>query len=262
MVVAAVLVAATAAGTALVSGGGTAAVTTTTTTQAPVLEAATTTAAEVTTASTVDASTTYPEGAVGALPSGQVPTTRKGQPSRPINVPLGEWVCPMGGPFWHAVDWHAPRSGGRIHLGNDLIASEGIPVRSINDGYVAAVDRVDRFNGNEDLGGITITILTVAGDRFYYAHLATVEPIVVPGSPVNAGEVLGLVGDTGNAAYSVPHLHFEWRPGGGEHSDPYPLIETLCGPHPRSAYVPPVSIPGVPTTLPAQSTAAPSTTRR
>jgi len=253
IVIGAVLVAATAAGAALVGSSAPPApvATATPTTEPPKLESASTVSNDAaadastedsttTVATSVEDSTTYPEGALGAVPSGQAPTTRKGQqPSRPINVPLGELVCPMGGPFWHSDDWLAPRSGGRVHLGNDLIAEEGIPVRSISDGYVFRVDRVNSFDGgHEDLGGITITILTVAGDRFYYAHLATVEPIVVPGSPVNAGEVLGLVGQTGNAAYSVPHLHLEWRPGGGVHANPYPFVEQLCGPHPRSTYVP------------------------
>jgi peptidoglycan LD-endopeptidase LytH len=172
-------------------------------------------------------------------PESAAPTTVAGgprapnaPPARPVNVPQGELVCPIIGEFWHVDDFYAPRAGGKVHYANDLIADEGTPVVALSDGFVRRVDRVDNFDGERDKGGITITFDTVAGDIFYYAHLATVDATVSIGSPISAGDVLGLVGSTGNAAWSVPHLHLSWRPQRGEYANPYPLVRELCGPNP------------------------------
>lgn len=184
------------------------------------------------------APTSAPGTTLAPVPTAALPTAPPGgrgatnPPARPVNVPQGELVCPIAGDFWHVDDYYAPRVGGTTHYANDLIAEEGVPVVAISDGYVRRIDRVNNFDGQHDKGGITITFDTVAGDIFYYAHLAVVDGQVQIGSPISAGEVLGLVGQTGNAAWSVPHLHLSWRPGRGEYANPYPLVRQLCGPHP------------------------------
>jgi murein DD-endopeptidase MepM/ murein hydrolase activator NlpD len=121
-------------------------------------------------------------------------------------------VCPMGGPSGYGDTWGAPRSGGRRHQGVDMIAPTGTPLHAVDSGWVS--------HTSNRLGGITISLLGDRGNRYYYAHLAGYEG--VPGY-VTQGQVIGFVGDTGNAT-GIPHLHFEIRPGGGIPVNPYPSV--------------------------------------
>jgi murein DD-endopeptidase MepM/ murein hydrolase activator NlpD len=164
------------------------------------------------------------------LDQATVPVNTAEQPSRPVNVPLGDQrSCPLGGPFDHWFDWLAPRRGGKSHLGHDLIAPTGTPVLAVSDAFVVRVDREDRFDGGmRDTQGVALAIVTAQGERFFYAHLAAIAPQLQPGSPVVTGQVIGWVGKTGDAQLSVPHLHIEWRPDGRIHADPQPLVSELC----------------------------------
>jgi murein DD-endopeptidase MepM/ murein hydrolase activator NlpD len=165
------------------------------------------------------------------LDQATVPVNTAEQPSRPVNVPLGDQrSCPLGGPFDHWFDWLAPRRGGKVHLGHDLIAPTGTPVLAVSDAFVVRVDRQDLFDGGmRDTQGVALAIVTAQGERFFYAHLADIAPQLQPGSPVVTGQVIGWVGKTGDAQLSVPHLHLEWRPDGRIHADPQPLVSELCG---------------------------------
>ena len=118
-------------------------------------------------------------------------------------------VCPVQGISAYGNTWGAPRSGGRRHQGTDLLAPTGTPLQAVIGGIVTHKDNV--------LGGITISLLGDNGNRYYYAHLSAYE-----GEPgrVEQGQVIGYIGDTGNAT-GVPHLHFEIRPGGGVPVNPY-----------------------------------------
>lgn len=78
------------------------------------------------------------------------------------------------------------------------------------------------------LGGLTLWIAGSSGDSFYYAHLDGYAAGLSTGQSVSAGTLVGYVGNTGNAQYTVPHLHFEWHPGGGSAVNPYPLVAGLC----------------------------------
>jgi murein DD-endopeptidase MepM/ murein hydrolase activator NlpD len=91
---------------------------------------------------------------------------------------------------------------GRYHYGLDLHARRGDPVYSAGDGFVVAVGTRGAYGNSIRVDhGYEVTSL--------YAHLDRV--LASPGQAVRRGEVIGLVGSTGNA--TGPHLHFElcWR---------------------------------------------------
>ena len=118
-----------------------------------------------------------------------------------------------------------PRDASRRHGAIDIMAPRGTPVLA-----AAAATIVKRYNG--DRGGIALYAL--APDRrtiYYYAHLQRYEDGMVEGRRVEAGDVIGYVGDTGNAGAGNYHLHFEIsttsdpkRYWGGDPINPYPLL--------------------------------------
>ena len=124
--------------------------------------------------------------------------------------------CPVQGGARMMNDWGFPRSGGRFHEGNDLFAPRGTPAVAVVGG--TAVQVVGRIGGNQ---------VKLAGDdgvSYYYTHLDSFGKA----GRVAAGDVIGTVGATGNAAGGPPHVHFEVHPGGGAAVNPYPLIAPHC----------------------------------
>lgn len=95
----------------------------------------------------------------------------------------------------------APRDNGkRSHEGVDIFAPKGTPVIAPTDGYISRV-------GVNTLGGKVVWMKDdKRGHSYYFAHLDS--QMVRPGMRVYQGHVLGLVGNTGNARYTPPHLHF------------------------------------------------------
>lgn len=138
-------------------------------------------------------------------------TGQDGAGSRPV-VPRAGILCPVVGASGFANTWGQPRSGGRRHQGVDMLAPSGTPLQAVVSGRV--VRRTNR------LGGVTLSLHGENGTRYYYAHLRSYA-----GSEgeVSAGQVIGYVGDTGNAS-GTPHLHFEIHPGGGTAINPYPAV--------------------------------------
>ena len=130
-------------------------------------------------------------------------------------------VCPVNGAVSFTDTWGDPRSGGRTHQGVDMIAARGTPLVAIEPGTVKRMR-------NGGLGGITVTLTGVSGDEYYYAHLDSWATGLSVGQSLPVGGLLGYVGNTGNAQYTIPHLHFEWAPGGGAAVNPYPLVAGLC----------------------------------
>ncbi|MDE0120173.1 MAG: M23 family metallopeptidase [bacterium] len=117
--------------------------------------------------------------------------------------------------------WGAPRSGGRTHQGVDLLAERGTPVRAIHEGVLFRVD----VGG---LGGLFIWLRAPWGDEYYYAHLEDFGPGIGTGKRVSQGDLIGYVGTSGNSPDYIPHLHFEYHPGGGRAVNPYPLALQAC----------------------------------
>lgn len=117
------------------------------------------------------------------------------------------------------------RSEGRRHDAIDIIAPRGAAVKAAADGKIARL-----FNSEK--GGITLYQLSPDQQFvFYYAHLDAYADGVKDGKPVTQGEVIGYVGDTGNAVPGNTHLHFAvWRISDpkkfwdGENLNPFPLL--------------------------------------
>lgn len=137
----------------------------------------------------------------------------------PPDAALAAMACPVGQPHGFSDSWHAPRSGGRAHMGVDIFASRGRPILAAAD---ATVRRVWRNN----LGGLAIDLVDDRGDRYYYAHLAAAH--VSGGQRVTAGQHIADTGNSGNARSTPSHLHWQYHPGDGEAVNPFPLASTLC----------------------------------
>ena len=112
--------------------------------------------------------------------------------------------------------WGAPRSGGREHRGIDIFAKRGTPVLSPVDGVVLAV-------GQNRLGGNVVRVLGPGPQVHYFAHLERFGP-VEPRGLVRRGEVIGYVGDTGNARGTPPHLHYGIYVLPGRAINPFPIL--------------------------------------
>jgi len=99
----------------------------------------------------------------------------------------------------------APRSGGRTHEGIDIFGERGSPV-------IAPVGGVVRKIGDGGLGGHSVSITDDQGNNLYFAHLDRPTHLQ-PGQRVNPGDLVGVVGDSGNAKGTPPHLHFSVNEG-------------------------------------------------
>lgn len=162
-------------------------------------------------------STTQPGASGGGANTTSPPSPPQTAPPPPSG---GGGVCPVAGAVSFTDSWGAPRSGGRSHKGVDMIAARGVPIVAIFSGTV-------RRLSNSALGGKSVYFDSDAGDMYYYAHLDDFGDIS-PGMSVGAGYVLGYNGSTGNAPDYLPHLHFQYHPGGGGAVNPYSLVRGLC----------------------------------
>ena len=97
--------------------------------------------------------------------------------------------------------------------------------------------------GSGTLGGIKLWVNGESGNEYYYAHLAAYAADVRDGKKVRAGEVIGYVGDTGNAKGTSPHLHFEIHPDGAGPANPFPLLKAAYGNRPVVRAVVPTAPP-------------------
>ena len=127
---------------------------------------------------------------------------------------------PVAGKDYSAIRsfWGAERDGGaRSHQGVDIFAARGTPVIAVKDGRVT-------YTGNRGLGGKQVWLREgLFGKSVYYAHLDSI--VATGGSRVRSGDTLGLVGNTGNARTTAPHLHFGVYANGRGAIDPLPFIK-------------------------------------
>jgi len=135
-------------------------------------------------------------------------------------LPDSSFRFPVAHPYSYCDSWHAPRSGGRVHLGCDIFALRGTHALACVNGRVLRMS-------NGGLGGIGITLQDKSGNTYYYGHLDGYASGIYTGMQVTAGQLIGYVGDTGNAKGTPPHVHFEIHPGGGSAINPYPILKLV-----------------------------------
>jgi murein DD-endopeptidase MepM/ murein hydrolase activator NlpD len=143
-----------------------------------------------------------PEPGTGGIPVRQPPQVTP-------KLTAGGYVFPVYGPSSFVDTFGAGRSdvSGGWHHGDDIFAPLGAPVLSVASGTVFSV-------GWNKIGGNRLWVRDGQGNLFYYAHLSAFTPLAINGNKVNAGDVLGFVGNTGDAQGTPTHLHFEIHPVG------------------------------------------------
>ena len=129
---------------------------------------------------------------------------------------------PVAGRATFGDDWWYPRFGPavgqvRLHEGTDIFAPYGTAVRAPANGVLKQT-----FNR---LGGLSAYVYEPDGTYYYLAHLSRYEAGQLSGQAVRTGDVLGYVGDSGNARGSSPHVHFEIHPGGRGPVNPKPRLD-------------------------------------
>ncbi len=170
--------------------------------------------------------TPQPRTATTALPGAEAPLPAPGTPltgdkttrheGLPVRTTIPDvtprltakhYVFPVYGPSAYGDTFGAPRGdvSGGWHHGDDIFAPLGAPILAVADGTVFSV-------GWNDVGGWRLWLRDQQGNEFYYAHLSAYTALAVNGRHVHAGDVLGFVGNTGDAATTPFHLHFEVHP--------------------------------------------------
>jgi len=129
------------------------------------------------------------------------------------------FICPVQGGASFSNTWGARRSGGRTHKGVDMFNARNTPLLAVADGRV-------KFSSNS-LGGLSTHIYADNGVVYYYTHLERHPTNISSGQRVSKGTVVGFLGNSGNARYTSPHLHFEIRPGNVA-VNPYPTVRSAC----------------------------------
>jgi murein DD-endopeptidase MepM/ murein hydrolase activator NlpD len=173
-------------------------------------------------------------------------TPRKAAVGQPLSG-----TPPLGGAYVFPVaaraDWGDSYGGERSdvpggwHHGDDLFAPLGTPVVAVADGTIFAV-------GWNRVGGWRLWLVDHDGNDFYYAHLSGYTRLARNNRAVHRGDVIGFVGNTGDAVTTQPHLHFEVHPTGllylGYDGAVDPTSYLRAWPSPRGVKVlPPVELP-------------------
>ncbi len=166
-------------------------------------------------------------------------------------VPVRPITFPVNGEYAFRNDWHEPRGGGtRLHIGTDIIAAKMTPLVAVVDGYVNYVARPQAPWGYEislqDAEGYTYSYLHINNDTpgtddgaggETYAYVSGVHH----GATVSKGQLIGWVGDSGNAETTVPHVHFEMRDPNHVVFNPYPSLAAASGGKGISTYTPSIN---------------------
>ncbi|MCC6142877.1 MAG: M23 family metallopeptidase [Candidatus Hydrogenedentes bacterium] len=139
-------------------------------------------------------------------------------PDIPVATPPREgFIWPVQHPSLYISSGFGQRrssggGSGRIHKGNDLICPKGTPVRAAANGKVVQSELTGAY-------GELVVIEHEGNMSTAYAHMT--DRFVEVGTDILQGDIIGTVGDTGNA--STDHLHYEVRVG-GQPIDPDPYL--------------------------------------
>ena len=121
-------------------------------------------------------------------------------------------------------------TGGHPFPATDIFAPIGTKFVAVTSGTVDEVTTIDTWNPATNLtsedGGLSVRILGDDGLHYYGAHLSAIALGIHPGVWVPAGKLLGLVGNTGDARFTTPHVHFEVSSPDPPFTklDPFPLL--------------------------------------
>lgn len=123
--------------------------------------------------------------------------------------------CPVKGATF-MNDWGFARADTGFHQGNDMMAKRGTPIVAPVSGTVT--------QGTGTIGGRFFRLVGADGTMYYGAHMNSFGK----SGRVRAGDVLGAVGNTGDADGGPTHLHFEIHPAGGAAINPYQYLVRAC----------------------------------
>jgi hypothetical protein len=132
---------------------------------------------------------------------------------------VGMGRFPIAGYASYVHDWLYPRfvPSFHFHQGTDVFAAHGTPVRAPANGRVRIT--------NGAIGGLAVYVTEPDGTYWYMAHLSGIREGLAEGHEVKIGDIVGYVGDSGNARGGSPHVHFEIHPQGGGPIDPKPILD-------------------------------------
>jgi murein DD-endopeptidase MepM/ murein hydrolase activator NlpD len=165
-----------------------------------------------------------------AIPSGT--STSSATPSPSETPVVFRYVFPI-----QPASLAAFAPGGHAYPATDLFAPEGTRYVAVTDGVIDFVSYTDLWDpavGDMAVaGGLCVAFIGDDGVRYYGSHLSRIADGIQPGARVGAGQLLGYVGHTGNAATTPSHVHFgishptypeDWKTRRGE-VDPIPFLE-------------------------------------
>jgi peptidoglycan hydrolase-like protein with peptidoglycan-binding domain len=159
-----------------------------------------------------------------------------------VDYPL---VFPVDGTVHYSDTFYASRADGQHHA-QDLMAAKMVPVLAVAAATVTSVNYSSTAAGISRSRCCTLALRHDDGWKTTYIHLNNDTPGtddglgwgiadgIVPGAHVTAGQLIGWVGDSGNAEGTAPHLHFELRDPAGVLVNPYQALRTAQG-QPRPA---------------------------
>ncbi|NLL51614.1 MAG: M23 family metallopeptidase [Peptococcaceae bacterium] len=136
----------------------------------------------------------------------------------PVYQP-GRYEFPLPRSCYYEDTFGADREGGRrTHQGTDLFDIKGTKIFNVCSGTVEKL-------GWNRLGGERVGIRGEDGNYYYYAHLDEINPQLWVGKKISKGELIGTMGNTGDAITTPDHLHFGIELPNGEWLNPYPFLK-------------------------------------